>query len=60
MNRSYEKWKRERNYVIENQKILREQYGNEFVAIKDSKVISHNPNEFELASEIEQVGSEQL
>ena len=44
---------RERSYVIENQEILRKQYGDEFIAVKDSKVLSHNPDEFELASEIE-------
>jgi hypothetical protein len=51
---------RERNYVIENQDAIRQQYGNSYLAVKDESVIDHDSDKFKLARRIEEKHRDQV
>ena len=44
----------QKRYVTENQDAIRNQYGTDYIAVKDRKVIDHDKNEIALALRVEQ------
>jgi len=42
-------WREQKNYVIDNQVSIRKQYGTDYIAVKDKKVVDHDSDEFTLA-----------
>jgi len=46
-------WREQRDYVIINQDSLRKQYGTDYLAVKDRRVVDHDKDEFALAKRME-------
>lgn len=47
-------WEEQRQYAIKNQDVIRQQYGTDYIAVKDCQVIDHDKDESALAKRIEE------
>jgi len=53
-------WEEQRQYAIKNQDAIRQQYGTDYIAVKDCQVIDHDKDEFVLAKRIEEKFRDQI
>ena len=53
-------WEEQRQYAIKNEDAIRQQYGTDYIAVKDCQVIDHDKDEFVLAKRIEEKFRDQI